>query len=149
MKHLKWLMLGLLVCTGAQSVAEQISINAEITINIENDDFSQFNKRALITERKKLEWDIILETIGQVPCALLSVASGVAIVGICVEVAREEFPKVALIGALPCAAACPGFAAWYLSLENKKIFNRYLIEEINDQLELQENDKTINSVEAV
>lgn len=143
------LVLGMLLCNTLWVFAEQVTVNAEITINIENDDFSQWNTRALITERKKLEWDIILETVGQVPCALLSALCGAGAIGICVEVARKEFPKEALIAILPCAAACPAFAAWYLDLANKKLFNRYLIEEINDQLALLANDKTMNCVEAV
>lgn len=142
MKYTKFMLLGLLACNGL-ACGEEVSVNAEITITIENDDFSQFNTRALITERKKVEWDILLETIGQVPCAMLSALFGVGTAGICVQVARQEWPKEVLILALPCAAACPAFAAWYLNLENKKIFNRYLIEQINDQLALQENDAIV------
>lgn len=129
------------ICTASFACAEQVSVNAELTINIENDDFSQFNKRALITERKKIEWDILLEKIGQVPCALLSALSGAGVVAICIKVARKEWPKEALFALFPCGAGCPAFAAWYLDLENKKIFNQYLLEEINDQLALRESDK--------
>lgn len=148
MNILRSIALGLLVCSAFQLKAEEVTVNAEITINIENDDFSNWNTRALITERKKIEWDIILETIGQVPCVLLSGLFGAATLAICVEVARKDIPKEWLFAALPCATFCPAFAAWYLKLENKKIFNRYLIEEINDQLLILETDKALQCAEA-
>lgn len=140
MKYFKSTLLVLFMCVSIPVCAEQVTVSAEITLTIENDDFSQYNKRALITERKKIEWDIFLETLGQIPCALLSVASGAGIIALCALVVQKELPKEALVGVLPCGIACPAFAACYLELANKKLFNKYLIEEINDQLALREND---------
>ncbi len=141
MHYLKSLLFVLATCAITRAYAEQVTINADITLTNENDDFSNYNKRALITERKKIEWDIFLETLGQVPCVLLSTASAAGVVAICLNVAQKEWPKEALIGVFPCAVACPAFAAYYLELANKKLFNAYLIQEIDDQIALRENDK--------
>ncbi len=116
--------------------ADQVTIQADITILDECPDYSQWDTRALITELKKLKTDIWLYYAGQIPSVLMSAISLGGSGFIASKVIKKEWHPSALIGSLGCLSASPAFVALSLILENKKTLARYNINEINEQLAL-------------
>ncbi len=114
--------------------ADQVTIQADLSVIDECPDYSTWNMRTLITELKKLKNDVFLYCAGQVPCALLTLLSAAGVLLCTTNVLNKKWHPSASLGILACAAATPTFAALYLCLENKKILARYNIDEINEHL---------------